>query len=62
MVEKISSNSQVGSYLKVHMHEIFIVCFLTFFCIFHSLIDTKRSTANVFEKILKIRTDIRSFR
>jgi hypothetical protein len=29
--------------LKVHMHEIFIVCFLTFFCIFQSLIDTKRS-------------------
>ncbi len=40
-------------FLKVHMHEIFIVCFLTFFCIFHSLIDTKRSTANIFEKFIK---------
>jgi hypothetical protein len=36
--------------LKVQMHEIFIVCFYTFFCIFHSLIETKRSTANIFEK------------
>jgi hypothetical protein len=36
--------------------------FLNFFCIFHLLMDTKRSTANIFEKILKIRTDIRSFR
>ncbi len=51
--------------LKVHMHEIFIVCFSTFFCIFQSLIDlidTKRSTANIFENIFKIRTDIQSFR
>ncbi len=36
--------------------------FLNFFCIFHVLKDTKRSTANIFEKILKIRTDIQSFR
>jgi hypothetical protein len=49
-------------YLKVHMHEIFIVCFQTFFCILQSLIDTKRSPANIFENILQIRTDIRSFR
>jgi hypothetical protein len=27
-------------HLKVHMHEIFIVCFKLFFCIFQSLIDT----------------------
>ncbi len=32
-----------------------------FFCIFHSLIDTKRSAANIFKNILKIRTDIQSF-
>jgi hypothetical protein len=36
--------------------------FLNFFCIFQSLIDTKRSQANIFENILQIRTDIRSFR
>ncbi len=47
--------------LKVHIHEIFIVCFLNFFCIFPSLIDIKRSTANIFENILQIRPDIRSF-
>jgi hypothetical protein len=44
------------------MHEIFIMCFLTFFKIFQSLIDTKRSTANIFENNLKIGPDIRSFR
>jgi hypothetical protein len=38
----------------------FHILFLNFFCIFHSLIDTKRSTADIFEKILKIRTDIRT--
>jgi hypothetical protein len=48
--------------LKVHMHEIFIVCFLNYFCIFQSLIDIKRSTANIFENILQIRPDIRNFR
>jgi hypothetical protein len=36
--------------------------FLNFFCIFHVLIDEKRSTSNIFEKNLKIRTDIQSFR
>ncbi len=51
-----------SSMLKVHMHEIFIVCFQNYFCIFQSLINTKHSTANIFEKILKIRPDIRSFR
>ncbi len=35
--------------------------FLNFFCIFQSLIDTKRSTANIFENILQIRPDIQSF-
>jgi hypothetical protein len=48
--------------LKVHMHEIFIVCFKNFFCIFQSPIDIKHSTANIFENILEIRPDIRSFR
>ncbi len=36
--------------------------FLNFFWIFQSLIDTKRSTANIFKHILKIRPNIRSFR
>ncbi len=49
------------TFLKVHMHEIFIVCFEIFFGIFQSLIYTKRSTANIFENILKIHTDIQSF-
>jgi hypothetical protein len=40
----------------------FIMCFYTFLKIFQSLIDTKRSTANIFEHILKIRPDIQSFR
>ncbi len=31
--------------LKIHMHEIFIVFFNTFFGIFQSLIDTKHSTS-----------------
>jgi hypothetical protein len=34
---------------------------LNFFCIFQSLIDTKRSTVNSFENILQIRQDIQSF-
>ncbi len=33
--------------LQVHMHDIFIVCFLTYFCYFQSLIDTKRNIANI---------------
>ncbi len=48
--------------LMVHMHESFIVCYKTCFCFFQSLIDTIRNTVNIFENILKIRTDIRSFR
>jgi hypothetical protein len=36
--------------------------FLNFFYIFQLLIDTKSSTANIFEHILKIRPDIQSFR
>ncbi len=40
-------------YVKVHMHEIFIVCFYTYFCIFQTLIDTKRSTINIFENFFK---------
>jgi hypothetical protein len=43
------------------MHEILIVCFLTFFCIFQSLRDTKRSPVNIYENILQIRTDIEVF-
>jgi hypothetical protein len=35
--------------------------FLNFFCIFQSLIDTKRSTTNIFKYILQIRPDIQSF-
>ncbi len=38
--------------LKVHMHEIFIVCFETSFCMFYLLIGTKRSMAKIYEKIL----------
>jgi hypothetical protein len=30
------------------MHEIFIVCFYTYFCVFQSLIDTKHSAINIF--------------
>jgi hypothetical protein len=35
--------------------------FLYFFCIFQSLIDTKRSIANIFDNNLQIRPDIQSF-
>jgi hypothetical protein len=35
--------------------------YIIFFCSFQSLIDTKRSTANIFKNILQIRPDIRSF-
>jgi hypothetical protein len=35
--------------------------FLNFFCIFQSLIDTKRNTANIFKNNLQIRPDIQSF-
>jgi hypothetical protein len=38
-----------------------IVFFNNFFCIFQSLIDTKRSTANFFGNIRKIRPGIRNF-
>jgi hypothetical protein len=43
------------------MHEIFIICFQTFFYILQLLIDTKRSTANLFRNIVQIRPDIQSF-
>jgi hypothetical protein len=49
-------------YLKGTHARDFHNLFLNFFCIFQSLIDTKRSTANIFENILRIRLDIRSFR
>jgi hypothetical protein len=39
-------------------HSLFLNCF----CIFQSLIDTKRSPVNIFENILQICTDIQSFR
>jgi hypothetical protein len=45
----------------VHKQEIFIVCFLNFFCIFQSLKDTKRSRANISENLLQLRADIRNF-
>jgi hypothetical protein len=35
---------------------------LNFFCIFQSLIDTKLSTANIFENLQQIRPDIQNFR
>jgi hypothetical protein len=41
--------------LKVHMHEIFLVRFYTFFCIFQSLIGTKHSTTNSFKYLRQIR-------
>jgi hypothetical protein len=40
----------------------FHILFLNFFCIFQTLIDTKRGTINIFENLLEIRPDIRNFR
>jgi hypothetical protein len=36
--------------------------FLNFVCIFQSLIDKRRSATNIFENIIKIRSDILNFR
>jgi hypothetical protein len=58
---KINAGNKIQS-LKVYMHEISIVCFLTYFCIFQSLLDTKQSTINIYENFLQIRPDIRNFR
>ncbi len=62
--QRIAHYSRIGEYDKVkgkHARD-FHSLFLNFFCIFRSLIDTKRSPANIFENILQICTDIRSFR
>jgi hypothetical protein len=48
-----------GAAVKGTHAQDFHFLFLNFF--FHSLIDTKRSTANIFENILQIRLDIQSF-
>jgi hypothetical protein len=59
MVSALPQQSPTGSpkiqsdCLKVHMHEIFIICFYTIFCIFQSLMDKKRSRASIFEIFFK---------
>jgi hypothetical protein len=52
---------KIDGILKVHMHEIFKVCFKPFICIFQALIDTKHSTANIFKNLFQIRPDIQIF-
>jgi hypothetical protein len=47
--------------LKVHIHDIFIARFQTFFCIFQWLINTKHSTTNIFKNLLQINPDILNF-
>ncbi len=50
-----------GGLFKGTHAQYFQSLFLNFFFIYQSLKDTKRSTANISENILKIRTDIQSF-
>ncbi len=62
VLKHIMKISCMCTFKKVDMHEIFMVYFYNFFCIFQSLIDIKRSTVNIFKNVLQIRQDIRSFR
>jgi hypothetical protein len=57
----MSMDGQMDRYIKGTHARDFHSLFLNFFFIFQSLIDTKCSPANIFENILQIRTDIRSF-
>jgi hypothetical protein len=55
---------KAGPVVNVHMHEIFIDCFYTLFCIIHQLgllIDTKHITTNISDNLYQILPFIQNF-
>jgi hypothetical protein len=51
----------ICTYKGTHARDFHSHSFYTYFCIFQTLIDTKRSTINIFKKLLQTRPDIRNF-